>query len=60
MRSWRENPGGEENQLATKQSEREIFALQMMAKTHDDTSDELPDGDGETTDEVAGVRNPQV
>lgn len=32
MRSWRENPDGEENQRATKQSEREVFALRMMAK----------------------------
>ena len=32
MRSWRENPDGEENQRATKQSEREIFALKMQAQ----------------------------
>lgn len=31
MRSWRENPEGEENQRATKQHEREVFALQMQA-----------------------------
>jgi hypothetical protein len=60
MRSWRENPEGEENQRATKQSEREIFALKMMAKQHDDISDQLPDGDGETPEAVARLRNPQV
>lgn len=32
MRSWRENPEGEENHRATKQIEREIFALKMQAK----------------------------
>lgn len=32
MRSWRENPDGEENQRATKQHEREVFALTMQAK----------------------------
>lgn len=31
MRSWRENPECEENQRATKQHEREVFALQMQA-----------------------------
>jgi len=30
MRSWRENPDGEENQRATRQIEREIFALKMQ------------------------------
>lgn len=30
MRSWRENPEGEENQRASKQADREIFALKMM------------------------------
>ena len=29
MKSWRENPDSEENQKATKQVEREIFALKM-------------------------------
>lgn len=32
MRAWRENPEGDLNQYATKQIEREIFALQMQAK----------------------------
>jgi hypothetical protein len=32
MTSHRENPDGEENQRATKQTEREIFALQMQEK----------------------------
>lgn len=32
MKSWRENPESEENQRATKQSEREVFALKMQAK----------------------------
>lgn len=36
MRTWRENPDGEENQRATKQTEREIFALKMQAQ-HDKT-----------------------
>lgn len=43
MRSWRENPEGEENQRATKQIERELFALKMQAqndKTETD-SDEM-------------------
>ena len=31
MKSHRENPEGEANQLATKQNEREKFALQMQA-----------------------------
>jgi len=34
MKSFRENPDGEENQRATKQIEREIFALKMQAKTN--------------------------
>ena len=32
MKSWRENLDSEENKRATKQSEREIFALQQMEK----------------------------
>lgn len=36
MQSWRENPDGEENQRATKQTEREIFALKMQEQ-HDKT-----------------------
>ena len=32
MRSWRETPDGIENTEATKQNEREIFALKMQAK----------------------------
>lgn len=32
MKAWRENPDGEENQRATKQTEREIFALKMQEK----------------------------
>ncbi len=32
MKSFRENPEGEENTKATKQSEREIFALKMQHK----------------------------
>lgn len=35
MRKWRENPESEENQRATKQSEREVFALKMQAKLRD-------------------------
>lgn len=31
MKSFRENPDGEENQRATKQSEREVFALKMQS-----------------------------
>lgn len=32
MRTWRENPDGEENQQASKQIDREIFALKMQAE----------------------------
>ena len=32
MRSWRETPDGIENTEATKQNEREIFALKMQEK----------------------------
>ncbi len=32
MKSWRENPDGPENTEATKQTEREIFALKMQAR----------------------------
>ena len=39
MRSWRENPDGEENQRATKQHEREVFALQMQASIRDSRID---------------------
>lgn len=31
MKSFRENPDGEENQTATRQTNREVFALQQMA-----------------------------
>lgn len=32
MKSWRENPESEENQKASKNHEREVFALNMMEK----------------------------
>jgi hypothetical protein len=32
MKAYRENPNGEENQSATRQNEREVFALKMMEK----------------------------
>lgn len=32
MKSYRENPDGEENQKASRQIDREIFALKMQAK----------------------------
>jgi rubrerythrin len=31
MKSWRENPDGQENQLATKQIEREIGGMNVRA-----------------------------
>jgi len=31
MKSFRENPDGEENQTATRQTNREVFACQMQA-----------------------------
>ena len=35
MKSFRENPDGEENQKATRQHEREVFAAKMEAKRKD-------------------------
>jgi hypothetical protein len=35
MRSWRENPDGEENTKATKQIEREIGALKLQAQSEE-------------------------
>lgn len=40
MKAYRENPDGEANQLATKQAEREIFALQRSAHMPPDEDDE--------------------
>ena len=39
MRSWRENPESAENQAATKQHEREVFALQMQATIRESRKD---------------------
>lgn len=36
MRTYRENPDGIENELSTKQTEREKFALKMQAKQDSD------------------------
>lgn len=35
MRFWQNNPDSEENQDATKQHQREVFALQMMSDDED-------------------------
>jgi hypothetical protein len=40
MRSWRENPESAENQAATKQYERERFALQQMEKQRSEHCEE--------------------
>lgn len=46
MRTWRENPDGEENTRSTKKIDREIFALKMQAKVaseeNEDYSEEFP------------------
>jgi len=39
MRSAREHPESAENQAATKQHEREVFALQMQATIRDSRKD---------------------
>ena len=40
MQTFRNNPESEENQRATKQNEREIFALKMMAMAAEENDEE--------------------
>lgn len=44
MFSFRNDPDGAANQVATRQNEREIFALRMQAAHDADEAAEMPEG----------------